>query len=103
MCAAWSTRTRTSPSRLARALEVATETARTNDEGEGGVRSGGARGGGARVLREEALVARGRRDSGRRDPRRPVEEGWVGIMKLDDVRPALDGHRRRLAWPQRGL
>ena len=57
MCAAWLARTRTSASRLARSLEAAMETTRTNDEGEGGVRSGGARGGGARVLREEALVA----------------------------------------------
>ena len=57
MCAAWSARTRTTPYRSARALEAVMETARTNGEGDGGVRSGGARGGGARVLREEALVA----------------------------------------------
>ena len=103
MCAAWSARTRTSPSCSAHALEVATETARTNNEGEGRVRSGGARGGGARVLREEALVARGRMDGGRRGPRRLAEEGWVGIVKLDDVRPTLNGHRRRVAWPWWGL
>ena len=82
MCAAWSARTRTSPSRSARALEATTEIVRTNDEGEGGVRSGGARGGGALVLREQALVARGRRDGGRRSPWRLAEEGWVGIVML---------------------
>ena len=70
MCAAWSARTRTSPSRSARALEAATETTRTNDEAEGGVCS------------EEALITRGRRDGGRRSPWRLAEEGWVGIVML---------------------
>jgi len=73
MCVAWSARTHTSPSRSVRALEAATETARTNDEGEDGVRNGGARGGGARVLRKKALVAQGRRDGPWRGPRYPAK------------------------------
>jgi len=76
------------------------------DECKGGVRGGGARRGGARVLREDALVSRGRGDGGRRGTWRPAEEGRIGIVKLDDVGPAPCGHRRRqrrLASPRWGL